>query len=108
MVSGKYVKSFCEASHVLPENMHMNADYPLMLPKIEKLENGIVTLSGDDQKEYSAKIIKRNGQEYCRIAQSSLFERIFHRKPTMFMFYPFKDEKIKSISEQSKQTEISL
>lgn len=91
-VSGKYVATFAEASHALPEGMHMNADYPLMLPPISRLTDKDVTLRGRDG-EVTAKIVRRNGKEYCKIAQSSSFEALFSRRPQTFTFHPFKDER---------------
>lgn len=45
-VCGRYVKTFAEASHALPQGMHMNADYPFMIPAITKIEGDQVTISG--------------------------------------------------------------
>jgi hypothetical protein len=92
VISGKYVKTFAEASHAIPADMHMNADYPLMLPMIVRVDSDSVVLRGRD-KEYTA-AIKRSSQhgEYCEIAQRSTFEVLFSRPPHRFKFWPFKDE----------------
>lgn len=89
---GKYVKTFAEASHALPDGMHMNADYPFMLPRIAKLEAKEVVLESRDG-DGRFKIVRGgDGREYCVIVQSSSFEKMFGRPPTKFKAYPFKDE----------------
>jgi len=37
---GQFVKAFAEASHVLPVGMHLNAEYPLIVPAIVALSAG--------------------------------------------------------------------
>ena len=92
MVSGRYVKTFAEASHALPNGMHMNSDYPLMLPKISYITKKEVVIHDHFGKEYRALIRKHNGSEVCYISMVSSFERIFRRdKPTKYRFEPFKD-----------------
>jgi hypothetical protein len=99
-VCGKYVKTFAEASHALPDGMHMNADYPFMLPRIVKLEGGEVVLKGRDG-DGRFKIVRGgDGREYCIIAQSSSFEKMFGRPPQKFKTYPFKDERTPAVSER--------
>src|SRR5262249_48236868 len=101
-VGGKYVKTFAEASHALPDGMHMNADYPFMLPPIKFMRAGKVVLSGrGTDGEF---VIRResSGQEYCVITQSSSFEKMFGRPPTKFKAYPFKDEDTPAIGAQAK------
>src|SRR4051794_23670764 len=96
---GKYAKTFAEASHALPDDMHMNADYPFKLPRILKLEGKEVVLEGRDG-EGRFKITRgEDGREYCFIAQSSSFEKMFGRPPTKFKAYPFKDEHTPAVSE---------
>lgn len=91
MVCGKYVKTFKEATHALPDGMHMNADYPFKLPSIIAIEGNNVRIKGSGQ-EKTFTIIKRSGQEYGYIEQSSSYERMFGGKPTRFKMCPFKDE----------------
>jgi hypothetical protein len=95
-VSGSYVKTFAQASHALPEGMHMNADYPLMLPRIASLEDGKVTLSGRDG-PVTAEVKRSKGREFCVISQGSSFETLFSRPAQPFRFYPFKDERTPAI-----------
>lgn len=90
-VSGKYVSTFTAASHALPQGMHMNADYPLMLPRITNLTAKQVTLAGREG-PVTAKIQRDSRGEFCVIAQSSTFEAMFGRKPHRFRFNPFKDD----------------
>lgn len=94
MVSGKYVQTFAEATHALPEGMHMNADYPFKLPAIVRTDGKQVTLRGSGGVETTAAIKRKHGdgREYCDIEQSSTFEKIYRRQPTLFRCYPFKDE----------------
>lgn len=94
MISGQYVKTFAEASHALPQDLPLDSDYPLKLPPIAKIEDGKVFLrsGGIDNDEYSGKIVRGKNGEYCKIAQSSSFEHICGREPTVFKFLPFKDE----------------
>lgn len=92
MLSGVYVDRFSEASHALPGGMHMNSDYPLMLPAITALSSSHVTLKGSDGRGYTAPIRRQHGKEFCFIAQASSFERLFGRPPQRFKFHPFKDE----------------
>jgi hypothetical protein len=91
-VSGNYVKTFAEASHALPASMHMNADYPFMLPRIINIENDMVTIE-ESGKQATFKILRRPGRtyEFGYIRQSSSFERLFYRKPQLFEMHPFKD-----------------
>ena len=91
---GKYVDTFAEATHALPDGMHMNADYPFMLPPIVSKDGKTVTIKGRDGKTATAKIMRVVGgsREFFVLAQSSTFERLFHRKPTPFTFYPFAAE----------------
>jgi hypothetical protein len=98
-IVGKYVKTFAEASHALPEGMHMNADYPFMLPPIVALNDEFVNLRGSGVCAASP-IYKRGDQEFCVVNQRSSFEKLFHRKPQRFEFFPFKDENTESIGEQ--------
>lgn len=90
-VNGQYVKTFAEASHALPDGMHMNADYPFMLPPIVELKGGQVTLKGRNETATCKIQRHRDGREFCTLAQVSSFERMFGRKPLAFRFYPFKD-----------------
>jgi hypothetical protein len=97
---GKYVKTFAEASHALPDGMHMNADYPFMLPSTLKLVGRDIVLRGRDT-DGRFRICKlENGREYCVITQSSSFEKMFGRSPAKFKAYPFKDERTSAVSER--------
>lgn len=93
-ICGKYVSTFAEASHALPDGMHMNADYPFMLPAIKSADGKQVTIlsSRGDPQEATVKIIRRDGREHAYIEQSSTFERIYKRKPARFKLLPFKDD----------------
>lgn len=95
-VNGRYVKTFAEASHALPIRMHMNADYPFMLPHITKLEGNVVTISNGRQSA-SFTISKLPKGERGYVDQESTFERMFNRGPTRFEFWPFKDENTPAI-----------
>ena len=101
-VVGDYVKTFAQASHALPLGMHTSADYPLMIPRITALGGGMVTLCG--RESVSAKVLRRrDGQEYCIVAQSSAYEVLFHKKPTPWRFFPFKDQDTPAIEPTQKQ-----
>lgn len=90
-LQGNFVRTFAEASHALPDGMHMNADYPFMLPPIVRLEGREVILKGREG-EGRFKIVRdKRGQETCTIEQSSTFEKLFNRNPSRFKAYPFKD-----------------
>lgn len=96
---GKYTKTFADASHALPDGMHMNADYPFMLSRILRLEGNEVVLEGRDG-EGRFKIIRgKDGREHCVIVQSSSFEKMFGRPPAKFKAYPFKDKHTPTVSE---------
>ena len=98
-VGGRYVKTFAEASHALPDGMPMNADYPFMLPRISKLEGSEIVLKGRNG-DASFKIERdTSGREFCVIAQSSSFEKLFGRPPQKFKTYPFKDENTPAVLE---------
>ncbi len=105
MLSGKYSDTFKNATHALPDGMHMNADYPFMLPKIVRKDSSQVTLQGHGGAEVTAPIRRRNGREFCFIEQKSTFERIYNRKPTRFKCFPFIDEKTanKSLDHDGKK-----
>lgn len=96
-LSGHYVKTFAEASHALPQGMHMSADYPFMLPRIVRLEGADVILK--DAEEGGFRIKKDGAQEYCVIEQSSSFEAIFRGKPVKFKALPFKDDNTPAVSQ---------
>lgn len=83
----------------MPEGMHMNADYPFMLPRIQKLEGRDVILNGRDGDGRFRVITRSDGVQYCVIAQESTFEKIYRRKPTKFKAYPFKDNDTPAIGE---------
>lgn len=101
-VVGKYTKTFAEASHALPQGMHANADYPLMIPRIAALADGKVTLRGATS--VSATVLRRrDGQEYCIIEQSGVYEILHHRKPTAWRFFPFKDQDTPAIEPIQKE-----
>lgn len=92
MLIGKYSKTFKDATHALPEGMHMNADYPFMLPEIINRTEKEITILGKNKEIATAKIIKRNNQEYIYIYQSSSFEKIFRKSPHKFKCFPFISE----------------
>jgi hypothetical protein len=90
---GAYVRTFDDATHALPDGMHMNADYPFMLPKIVSRETGTITIEGRGGETKTLPIQRdANGREFCELAQSSAFERLYHRPPTKFKLLPFKGE----------------
>lgn len=95
MLSGRYADTFEHATHALPEGMHMNADYPFMLPSIKEKTKKTITLVGSGGEEVTIPIRRRKGKEFCFIEQSSSFERLFGRKPTKFRCHPFIDENSK-------------
>ena len=104
---GKYVKTFREASHALPDGMHMNADYPFMLPPIVAIENRgkdgrFVTLKGRDGTAEFAVRTDAKGMERCCVVQSSTFETLFGRPPKAFWCHPFKDEDTPAIGQRSE------
>jgi hypothetical protein len=93
-VSGKYVGTFVDATHALPDGMHMSADYPFMLPKIVDRTAGTITIQGRrGVKETLSIRHDARGREFCELAQSSTFERLYNRPPTTFKLLPFKEEK---------------
>lgn len=98
MVSGNYVKTFAEASHALPNDMHMNADYPFMLPKIESISEGTVTIIGRGGVRGTGKIEVRKGREFFRLGQKSSYESMYSLPETVFEFLPFKDRSCDAIS----------
>ena len=78
MICGKYVKTFAEASHALSNGMHMNADYPFMLPPIKSLDGKTMTISGSGGQEATVTIVEKRGAEVAYIEQSSMFEKLFN------------------------------
>lgn len=102
MLCGRYVKTFAEASHALPDGMHMSADYPFMLPSIKSIERRIMTIVGSGGQEAQVKIVRRRDGDVAFIAQSSTFERIFKRPPHLFKLLPFKDNDTAAIGEGGK------
>lgn len=92
MICGKYVKTFREASHAIPNGMHMNADYPFMLPPIKSIEGKQMTISGSGGETATVKIVKKGDGEVAYIKQSSTFEKLFNRAPQRFELHPFKDD----------------
>jgi hypothetical protein len=92
--------TFAEATHALPQEMHMNADYPFMLPPIvekfgpsEPHRHGAITVRGKGGLTRTVPIKHgKNGTEYAELEQSSAFEKIYQRKPTRFRLLPFKEE----------------
>ena len=101
-ICGKYVNTFLEASHALPEGMHMNADYPFKLPSIIAADSEFVNLRGSNGEAMTAPIERKNGREYCVIYQKSTFEVLYGRKPQKFVCYPFKDENTPAINDQPR------
>lgn len=92
---GTYVKTFAEATHALPDGMHMNADYPFMLPKIVARDPGAGTITIEGRGGARETLTVRTGPngEFCTLKQSSTFERTFRRAPQVFTLRPFKDER---------------
>lgn len=90
---GRFVDSFAEASHALPLDMHMNADYPFMIPETVNRDSDKITIAGRGGRTitFTAKK-KRNGMEFGVIEQASSFETIFKRRPKKFIVCPFKDQ----------------
>ena len=88
---GKYVRTFTEATHALPDGMSMNADYPFMLPKIVDRSTGTITIEGRGGARTVLSIQCAEGSEFCVLAQSSTFERLYRQLPTEFKLLPFKE-----------------
>jgi len=88
---GRYVDTFQNATHALPQGMSMNADYPFMLPKIAKWTPEEITLEGRGGETRTIPIVRVDGIEYAELAQTSTYERMFRRKPTTFRFLPFRE-----------------
>lgn len=93
-VSGKYVDTFAEATHALPNGMHMNSNYPFMLPRIARTGDGKVTLISSSGDEQECRIVVQNGVETCSLKQSSTYELIFKQPPSTWVFYPFNGEQL--------------
>lgn len=108
MISGRYVKTFAEASHALPDGMHMNADYPFMLPKIDRIEGDRIFLTGSRGEVASFEIQGKGAREFGFLSQSSTFEKLFHRRPTVFKMQPFKDDNTPVATRAAGQEELSL
>lgn len=87
---GRYVRFWAEATHALPDGMHMNADYPFMLPKITWHDGESITIVGRNGKTATVKIERDDDGEFAHIEQSSTFEKIYRRKPTRFRLMPFR------------------
>ena len=93
MLSGRYVATSKEATHALPEGMHMDSDYPYMLPEVRGVTAKSLTLIADRAvKTVELKIRRYKGREWVEYSQKSSFEHSFCRQPTKFRFYPFKAE----------------
>lgn len=90
-VIGKYVRTFVEATHALPQGMHMNADYPFKLPRIVGRDSYALTIAEGGKMETLTIKRGRDG-EYCWLEQSSTFERWMKQKPTKFRLLPFREE----------------
>lgn len=88
-VIGKYVRTFAEATHALPQGMHMNADYPFKLPRIVGRDASAITIAEGGKMETLTVKRGRDG-DYCWLEQSSSFERWMGHKPTKFRLMPFK------------------
>lgn len=89
---GRYVETFAEATHALPQGMHMNADYPFMLPKITAKDGKSITIVGRRGETATVPIRRDARGEYSAIAQCSSFEVIYNRKPKRFRLLPFREE----------------
>lgn len=89
-ICGTYVRTFNEATHALPDRMHMNADYPFRLPKIVGREAGSITIDGRGGAKVTLSIRRdEKGYEFCELEQMSTFERLYNRPPTKFKLLPF-------------------
>ena len=109
-VCGNYVMTFAEASHALPAGMHMNADYPFMIARIEKIEGGMVTIRGNGGKTETFEIKKdqRTKRECGFIYQSSAYEVLFRQKPSRWQMQPFKDNQTPAFGEsQHEHTDVT-
>lgn len=92
-ICGQFVTTFDEATHALPDGMHMNADYPFKLPKIVDRDDRSITIEG--RAGARATLVVQHdaaGHEFCELAQSSTFEKLWGRPPTKFKLVPFKGE----------------
>jgi hypothetical protein len=80
--------------------MHMDADYPFMLPKILAYDGKTVTIEGSDgtSETFIARRRRKTGM-YGWLKQSSSFEKLFNRPPQRFEMRPFKDDNSPSIAE---------
>ena len=87
---GQYVRTFVEATHALPEGMHMSADYPFMLPKIQHADGETITILGRYGRTATLTIERDRDGDFATLAQSSTFEKIARRKPTKFRLKPFR------------------
>lgn len=104
MISGRYVKTFAEATHAVTADMSMNADYPFMQPLITANDGKNITIS-EGGKTLTSRIRKGRMFEFIEIEQTSSYEAIFRGgKPSKFRCHPFQDERAwreKSASKQS-------
>lgn len=89
-IVGHYVKSIEEATHMLPQMMHMGSDYPFKLPKIEAVNGRVVTLV-DGVNRVECKVTRRDGWDVCYIHQSSTYEKLYGCKPRRFKCLAFCD-----------------
>ncbi len=91
MLSGRYVPTFEQATHALPQDLHLNADYPFKLPAITGRTPTTITIQ--DREETTVRIVRKGGKEWAYVEQSSTFERAFGRKPKRFKLLPFRDDR---------------
>lgn len=91
MLTGTYVPTFAEATHALPDKMPINADYPYKSPTIVNLTATAVTLEGRNVRDTAAIQRDQKGREFCELSQQSSYERLYHKAPTTFRFWPFKE-----------------
>lgn len=89
---GKYVDTFDEATHALPDGMHMNADYPFKLPAIVARDADSVTLQGRNGETVTVPIQEYRGKPCCYVEQSSTYEMIFRQPPHRFRCWPFRED----------------
>lgn len=93
MISGRYVKTFAEATHALPQGLHLNADYPFKVPKCRVIGR-MLELTPDGGGEPVTLLIRHGKRgQFVKHAQKSTFENVFGRKATEFRFLPFRDER---------------
>jgi len=85
-ISGKYVKTFLEASHAMACDVSMDGDYDFWL-KIEKIEGQKVILVNKEC--FDIKVGKE--YEYFVRPHNGLYSKVFHCKPEKIRYVPFRE-----------------